>query len=92
MNVRRRQDAFAVAAGELALAIAIFGVGLFDGPFLLAGLATVAMLAYWSWTRRAILNRLHGALWASQTSLAFAVIIAIMGGSYWVGLGVGGHL
>jgi len=92
MNVRRREDAFAIAACELGLAIAIFGVGLFDGPFWMAGLATCAMLAYWTWTRRAILNRLRGAAWASQTSLAIAVIIAIMGGSYWVGLGVGGHL
>jgi hypothetical protein len=88
----RRKPAFAVALGDLVFAVAAFGCGLFDAPLWLTGLAALGMLAYWSWTRRTVLNRLRGAAWASQTSLAIGVLIAILGGAYWLGLGVGGTL
>ena len=88
----RRKNEFAVAFGDLAFAIAAFGCGLYDAPLELAALAAFGMIAYWSWTRRTILNRLRGAAWASQTSLAIAVLITILGGAYWLGLGVGGSL
>jgi hypothetical protein len=92
MRARRRQDSLAVAMGDLVFAVAAFGCGLFDAPLWLAGLAAFGMLAYWSWTRRRTLNRLRGAVWASQTSLAVTVLIAILGGAYWLGLGMGGLL
>ncbi|WP_325060694.1 hypothetical protein [Vitreimonas sp.] len=92
MRARRRPDEFTVAFGDLGFAIAIFACGLFNAPLWTAGLAAFGMLAYWSWTRRSILNRLRGAAWASQTSLAIAVLIAILAGAYWLGLGVGGSL
>jgi hypothetical protein len=88
----RRRSSFAVAFGDLAFAIAAFGCGLYDAPLWLAGLAAFGMLAYWSWTRRMTLNRLRGAAWASQTSLAMAVLITILAGAYWLGLGLGGSL
>lgn len=88
----RRKNEFAVAFGDLAFAIAAFGCGLYDAPLELTALAAFGMIAYWSWTRRTILNRLRGAAWASQTSLAIAVLITILGGAYWLGLGVGGSL
>lgn len=88
----RRKRHFTVAFGDLAFAVAAFSCGLFDAPLWLTGLAAFGMLAYWSWTRRMVLNRLRGAAWASQTSLAIAVLIAILGGAYWLGLGVGGSL
>jgi hypothetical protein len=78
--------------GDLVFAVAAFGCGLFDAPIWLTGLAAVGMLAYWSWTRRTVLNRLRGAAWANQTSLAVAVLITILGGAYWLGLGMGGTL
>ena len=78
--------------GDLFFAIAAFGCGLFDAPLWLTGLAAFGMLAYWSWTRRRALNRLRGPVWASQTSLAVTVLIAILGGAYWLGLGMGGLL
>ena len=82
----RRLDDFTVAACDGGFAIAAFGCGLFDAPFWLTGLVAFAMLAYWSWSRRRVLNRLRGAIWASQTTLAVLVIIAILAGSYWLGL------
>ena len=82
----RRLDDFTVAACDGGFAVAAFGCGLFDAPLWLTGLVAFAMLAYWSWSRRRVLNRLHGVIWASQTTLAVLVIIAILAGSYWLGL------
>jgi hypothetical protein len=84
--VRRRHHDFTLAACDGGFAIGAFGCGLFDAPLWLTGLVAFAMLAYWSWSRRAVLNRLHGAAWASLTTLAVLVIIAILAGSYWLGL------
>jgi len=92
MRARRRPDDFSTAFGDLSFAIAVFACGLFNAPLWTAGLAAFGMLAYWSWTRRGVLNRLRGAAWASQTSLAIAVLIAILAGAYWLGLGMGGAL
>jgi hypothetical protein len=86
MTTTRRPDDFTVAACDGGFAIAAFGCGLFDAPLWLTGLVAFAMLAYWSWSRRRVLNRLHGAAWASLTTLAISVIIAILAGSYWLGL------
>ena len=82
----RRLNEFTIAAGDGGFAIAAFGCGLFDAPLWLTGLVAFAMLAYWSWSRRRVLNRLRGATWASITTLAISVIIAILAGSYWLGL------
>lgn len=90
MMTRRNAD-FVVAFGDLAFALAIFACGMFAAPTWLAGLAAAGMLAYWAYTRRALLKRLRGAVWASQTGIAIAVIIAIEVGAYWLGLGVGGN-
>jgi hypothetical protein len=86
----RRLDDFTLAACDGGFAIAAFGCGLFDAPLWLTGLVAFAMLAYWSWSRRRVLNRLRGAIWASQTTLAVFVIIAILAGSYWLGLNAKG--
>jgi hypothetical protein len=91
MTARRRANV-TVAATDAAFALAIFGCGYFDAPLWLTGLAAFSMLAYWSWSRRVVLNRLRGAAWASQTGLAVLVILAIVSGSYWLGLGVGGRI
>jgi hypothetical protein len=82
----RRLDNFTVAACDGGFAIAAFGCGLFDAPLWLTGLVAFAMLAYWSWSRRRVLNRLRGGTWASVSALAVSVIIAILAGSYWLGL------
>lgn len=92
MISRRRNDQFTIAVFDLGFAIAAFGCGLFDAPLWATGLVAFSMLAYWSWSRRPILNRLRGAAWASQTGLAVAVIIAILAGAYWLGLGMGGSI
>ena len=85
MRARRPSD-LAIALGDAGFAIAAFGCGLFDAPLWLTALVGAAMLAYWSWSRRRVLNRLRGATWATQTGLAVVVIIAILVGSYWLGL------
>lgn len=90
MVTRRRPTEFTTAAADGGFAIAAFGCGLLDAPLWLAGLVAFGMLAYWSWSRRVVLNRLRGRAWASQTTLAVLVIIAIQAGAYWLGLGVGG--
>ena len=82
----RRIDDFTVAALDGGFAIAAFGCGLFDAPLWLTGLVAFAMLAYWSWSRRRVLNRLRGVTWAAQTGFAVIVLIAILVGSYWLGL------
>ncbi|MEZ6023997.1 MAG: hypothetical protein R3C16_11420 [Hyphomonadaceae bacterium] len=88
MTTRRRTSNAAMAAIDGSFALAIFACGLLDAPLWLTGLAAVGMLAYWSWSRRVVLNRLRGAAWATQTGLAVTVIIAIEAGAYWLGLGV----
>lgn len=90
MTIRRRPYDFTVAAFELGFAVTAFACGLFDAPIWLTGLVVFGMLAYWSWSRRAVLSRLRGRVWASQTTLAVLVIIAIQAGAYWLGLGVRG--
>lgn len=90
MAARRRPDPFTTAASDGGFAIAAFGCGLFDAPLWAAGLVAIAMLAYWSWSRRAVLNRLRGRTWAGLSGFAALVIIAIQAGSYWLGLNVEG--
>lgn len=85
---RRRPYALHVAATELGLAITVFGCGLLEGPVWLAGLASFALLAYWSWSRRRMLNCLRGRVWATQSALAVSVLVAVAAGAYWLGLGV----
>jgi hypothetical protein len=90
MRRRSRPYDFTVAATELAFAIAAFGCGLFDAPLWSAGLAGVGMLAYWSWSRRAVLNRLRGAAWITISTVGSIAIISIIAGAYWLGLASGG--
>ena len=91
MNARRRAN-LQVAAMDGGFALATFGCGYLDAPIWLTGLVAFGMLAYWNVSRQRVLNRLRGAAWASQTGLAIIVIIAILAGSYWLGLGVGGRI
>jgi hypothetical protein len=86
----RRLAQTTIAALDGGFALAMFACGLFDAPTWVAGLVAGCMVAYWGWSRRRVLNRLHGALWATQTGLALFVIIAILAGAYWLGLGFGG--
>jgi hypothetical protein len=85
----RRLSQFSTAALDGGFALATFACGLFNAPLWATGLAAFAMLAYWSWSRRVVLNRLRGVTWATQTGLAVLVIIAIQAGAYWLGLNVG---
>jgi hypothetical protein len=89
---RRRPYPFAHAAAELVFAIAAFACGLFDAPLWMAGLAAVGMLAYWSWSRRLVLNRLRGATWMTVSGLGAVAIVAIIAGAYWLGLASGGRI
>ena len=86
MALRRRSTDFTVALCDAGFAIAAFGCGLFNAPVWLTGLVAAAMLAYWSWSRRRVLNRLRGMMWATSTGFAVIVLIAILVGSYWLGL------
>ena len=86
MAARRRPSDLTGALGDASFAIAAFACGLFDLPVWLTGLVAAAMLAYWSWSRRRVLNRLRGMTWATQTGFAVIVLIAILVGSYWLGL------
>lgn len=85
MTSYRRRD-LRVALTELGFAVTAFGCGLYDAPLWATGLAALGMLAYWSWSRRAVLNRLRGATWATVSSVATVAIIAIQAGAYWLGL------
>lgn len=86
MRVSRRPSDLATALGDAGFAISAFACGLFDAPVWLTGLVAAGMLAYWSWSRRRVLNRLRGMTWATQTGFAVIVLIAILVGSYWLGL------
>ena len=90
MRRRQRPYDFGTAAIELAFAIAAFGCGLFDAPLWTVGLAGVGMLAYWSWSRRVILNRLRGTAWMTISVVGSLAIISIVAGAYWLGLVSGG--
>jgi hypothetical protein len=50
------------------------------------------MLAYWTWSRRLVLNRLRGATWITVSTVGTIAIIAIIGGAYWLGLASGGTI
>jgi hypothetical protein len=92
MSTRRASYPIAVAASELAFALAAFACGLFDAPVWLAGLAAVSMLAYWSWSRRLVLARLRGATWVTVSSMGTVTIVSIVAGAYWLGLASGGSI
>jgi hypothetical protein len=92
MSRRRRPYRFVYAATELGFALAAFACGLFDAPVWMAGLAAVSMLAYWSWSRRLVLNRLRGAAWMTVSSLGAVTIVSIVAGAYWLGLASGGSI
>lgn len=87
---KRRSYPLAVAATELGFALAAFACGLYDAPVWIAGLAALSMLAYWSWSRRMVLNRLRGATWVTVSSLGAVTIVSIIAGAYWLGLASGG--
>ena len=89
---RRRVYPFSTAAIELGFAIAAFGCGLFNAPVWATGVAGVGMLAYWTWSRRLVLNRLRGATWATASAVGTTTIIAIVAGAYWLGLASGGTI
>lgn len=92
MRSRRSHTPMIVAATELGFAITAFACGLFDAPLWLVGLAAGGMLAYWTWTRRAVLNRLRGAAWVTVSFVGAVAIIAIQAGAYWLGLASGGRI
>lgn len=81
---------FWTALGDLGFAVAMFACGLFAAPGWLAGLVATAMVAYWSASRRGVLKRLPARAWTRLSGLALSVIIAILAGAYWLGLGVAG--
>jgi hypothetical protein len=89
---RRRASSYslAIAATEFAFALAAFACGLYDAPLWLVALAAVGMLAYWSWTRRVVLNRMRGAAWMTASLMGAVAIISIIAGAYWLGLVSGG--
>lgn len=87
--MRARSYPLHIALTELSFAVGAFGCGLYDAPVWLAGLASFGLVAYWSHTRRAILNRLRGVAWVRGAAGALAVLIAIQAGAYWLGLGIG---
>lgn len=80
----------ATMTAETAFAIAAFGCGLFDAPMWTVGLAATGMLAYWTWTRGPVLDRLRGAAWATVAAVGATAIVAIQAGAYWLGLVTGG--
>jgi hypothetical protein len=86
MPALRRPSRLEIALGDAGFAIAAFGCGLFDAPTWLTGLVATGMLAYWNWSRHRVLKRLRGLVWATQTGFAVIVLIAILAGSYWLGL------
>ena len=90
MGRRRASYSFTIAASEIAFALAAFACGLYDAPLWLTALAAFGMLAYWSWTRRVLLNRMRGAAWATATVMGVVTIISIVAGAYWLGLVSGG--
>src|SRR5262245_48154020 len=87
--MRAREYPLSVALTELGFAIAAFGCGLYHAPLWSAGLVWFGFVAYWSHTRRFMLNRMRGSAWAYAAAGALAVLIAIQSGAYWLGLGVG---
>jgi hypothetical protein len=87
---RRAKQNFVAAGVEIAFALAAFACGLFDAPIWIAALAAVSMLAYWSWSRRILLNRMRGAAWATASAMGVVTIISIVAGAYWLGLASGG--
>lgn len=89
LAMRARVYPLHVALGELGFAVAAFGCGLYDAPLWVAALASVGMVAYWSWTRRTLLNRMRGMTWVRGAAGALVVLIAIQAGAYWLGLGIG---
>jgi hypothetical protein len=90
MPRRRSHYSLTTAATEIAFALAAFACGLYDAPMWLTALAAVGMLAYWSWSRRVLLNRMRGTNWAMASAVGAITIISIVAGAYWLGLVSGG--
>lgn len=91
MAARRLSDV-TIAAGDLAFAIAAFACGLFSAPLELTVLAALGMVGFWLTSRRPILDRLRGPVFFKISALAIGVLLTILSGAYWLGLGVAGAL
>ena len=87
MAARRLSDVY-VAAGDLAFAIAAFACGLFSAPLEIAVVAAFGMVAFWLTSRRPILDRLKGRAFFRISALAIGVLLTILSGAYWLGLGI----
>jgi hypothetical protein len=87
MAARRLPDVY-VAAGDLAFAIAAFACGLFSAPLEIAIVAAFGMVAFWLTSRRPILDRLKRRAFFRISALAIAVLLTILSGAYWLGLGI----
>jgi hypothetical protein len=73
------------AAIEFGFIVIAFLCGLLGAPMWMTGLAGIAQIAYWSWSRRASLSRLSGSQRIIQSVIAIALIIAVFAFAYWLG-------
>ena len=91
MAARRLSDV-TIAAGDIAFAIAAFACGLFSAPLELTIVAGFGMVTFWLASRRPILDRLTSRAFFRLSALAIAVLLTILAGAYWLGLGIAGAL
>lgn len=87
MPARRLPPAY-IAAGDLTFAIAAFACGLFSAPLWLTVFAALGMVTFWMASRRPILDRLTSRAFFRLSALAIVVLVTILSGAYWLGLGM----
>lgn len=80
------------AVMDLAFAALAFIAGVVDAPLAYAALIALGAAVSWAWTRRVPLMAMPLAQRATNAALALAMISAVLGVLYWIGLATGGHL
>ena len=87
----RRRINIASAGADLAFALLALAAGLLDAPLMYAAMVFVGAVAAWAWTRRGPLAAMDPARRITQGAVAVAMIAAVLGLAYWIGLIFGGH-
>ncbi|MGE0742415.1 MAG: hypothetical protein AB7O98_13825 [Hyphomonadaceae bacterium] len=86
-----RRPNIASAGVDLAFAALALIAGALGASLMAAGTIFAGAALLWAWTRRGPLSRMDMRQRATNSALALAMLAAVLGVAYWIGLGLGGH-
>lgn len=89
--MKRWKPNLAGAGLDIAFAVGALAAGWIGANLYVAGLVLAAAIGSWAWTRRSPLAAMPAERRFTQGAIAVAMIAAVLGVAYWIGLRFGGH-